>query len=251
MKISWHCASFCALVALLVGSPRADADVARWNIEIVPANPAIVQHVYARITVASTCVFGLQGLALRQEGSTIQIVVNALSSCTIPPPGNPSSLDVSLGSFGAGSFSVVLTDSTGAQLASGSFTVNDTYANKTTPFPLVDYSDHWWNSQESGWGMSIMQHPSGEIFVVWFVYNNAGVPTWYVIPSGQWTNAVTYTGAVYKTNGPFFGSNFDPSQVRVTPAGNATLFFTGYATANFSYTVDGVTGTKAITRLSF
>jgi hypothetical protein len=157
-----------------------------------------------------------------------------------------------LGSFGAGSFSVVVTDSAGVQLTSGSFTVNDTYANKTSPFPVVDYSDHWWNPQESGWGTSIMQHPSSEVLVVvWFVYNSAGVPTWYVIPSGQWTNAVTYTGTVYKTTGPFFGSSFDPSHVSVTPAGNATLSFTGYATANFSYTVDGITGTKAITRLSF
>ena len=60
-----------------------------------------------------------------------------------------------------------------------------------------------------------------------------------------------YTGTVYKTTGPFFGSSFDPSRVTVAPAGNATLSFTGYATANFSYTVDGITGTKAITRLPF
>jgi len=252
MNISRHFACFCALIALSVGSPRAHADVLGWSIEIIPANPAIVQPVYARITGTSTCIFGLQTLSLHQDGSTIRVITNPLSSCTIPPPVGPCcSQDVSLGSFGAGSFSVVVTNSTGMQLASGNFTVNDTYADKTAPFPLVDYTDHWWNPQESGWGMSIVQHPSGEVFVVWFVYNSAGAPTWYVIPSGKWETYSRYTGTVYKTTGPFFGSSFDPSHVGVTPAGNATLSFTGYATANFSYTVEGVTGTKAITRLSF
>lgn len=249
MKLSWTFAFLCALIALS-GSPRADADV--WSIEIIPGHPAIVQPVYARISVTAPCVFSLGISSLRQEGSTIQIVAHPVSSCTIPPlPGPCCSQDVSLGSFGAGSFSVVLKDSSGAQLTSGSFTVDDTYASKTAPFPLVDYSDHWWNPQESGWGMSIVQHPSGEVFVVWFVYNSAGVPTWYVIPSGKWETLARYTGTVYKTTGPFFGSSFDPNRVGVTPAGNATLSFTGYATANFSYTVDGITGTKAITRLPF
>lgn len=249
MRISWHRVSLCALVALS-GSPRADADV--WSIEIVPAHPAIVQPVYARIGVASPCVYGVGISSLRQEGSTIQVVADPRSSCTIPPPPGPCcSQDVSLGSFGAGSFSVVLKDSSGAQLASGSFTVDDTYAGKAAPFPLVDYSDHWWNPQESGWGMSIVQHPSGQVLVVWFVYNSAGVPTWYVIPAGRWETSARYAGTVYKATGPFFGSSFDPSQVNVTPAGSATLSFTGHATANFSYTVDGITGTKAIARLPF
>ncbi len=251
MNTCRHFVCLCALVTLSAGN-SARADVPGWSIEIIPANPAVVQQVYARITGASTCLFGLQTLALHQEGSTIYVVTNPLSSCTIPPPGSRCcSQDVSLGSFGAGSFSVVVTDSSGAQLTSGRFTVDDSYANKTAPFPLVDYSDHWWDPQESGWGMSIMQHPSGEVFVVWFVYNSAGAPTWYVIPSGRWETYSRYTGAVYKTTGPFLGSSFDPTAVSVTPVGNATLSFTGYATGNLSYTVKGIANTKAITRLPF
>src|SRR6185503_4528730 len=51
----------------------------------------------------------------------------------------------------------------------------------TTPTPAVDYTDLWWTPQESGWGMIVTQR-GATIFLAWFVYGNAGHPTWYVVP---------------------------------------------------------------------
>jgi hypothetical protein len=48
----------------------------------------------------------------------------------------------------------------------------------------ADYSDLWWNSQESGWGMNIVQQGS-IVFVTLFVYGPDGKPTWYVAPDAQ------------------------------------------------------------------
>lgn len=44
---------------------------------------------------------------------------------------------------------------------------------------------------------------------------------------------------------------FDPTQVGITQVGTGTLTFTDYSTGSFSYTVEGVSGSKPITRLPF
>jgi hypothetical protein len=117
--------------------------------------------------------------------------------------------------------------------------------------PSIDVSDHWWNPQESGWGMSIMQHPSDRLFAVWFVYNASNQPVWYTLQPGTWTTFTRYTGPIYKTTGPYYGGPFDPTQVGITQVGTGTLTFTDYKTGTFSYTVEGVSGSKPITRLPF
>ena len=228
------------------------ADIAGWGVSVSPQTPQTLQPVYARITNTQTCFIDPQTLSRRQEGSTIRITPRAIPNC-VPTGGanGGDAVDVSLGSFPAGSFSLVVVSTDNVQLTSTQFTVSANYATKTSPFPLVDYSDHWWNMQESGWGMSVVQHPSDRLFAIWFVYNSASQPIWYTLQPGQWTNATTYTGPVYKTSGPYFGANFDPHQVSAAQVGTATLSFVNPTTGSFTYNVDGVTGTKAITRLPF
>ena len=118
-------------------------------------------------------------------------------------------------------------------------------------FPIVDYTDHWWNPQESGWGLSIMQHPSDRLFAVWFIYFQAGQPIWYALLPGQWTNSTTYTGPIYRTTGPSFAEPFNPDQVTRTIVGSGTLAFTAFDAGTFFYVIDGISGSKAITRLPF
>jgi hypothetical protein len=136
-------------------------------------------------------------------------------------------------------------------LGSATFTVTDTYPAKTGFFPLVDYTDHWWNPQESGWGMSIHQHPSDRVFAIWFVYSQSGQPVWYTLQPGAWTSPTVYTGPVFKTTGPYFGGPFDPAQVGIAQVGTATLSFSDSNTGTFSYMVEGISGSKPITRLPF
>jgi hypothetical protein len=117
--------------------------------------------------------------------------------------------------------------------------------------PSVDYTDLWWNPSESGWGLNLVQHPSRVIFGVWYTYEADGTRTWYVMPSGSWSNATTYSGPLYTTGGPPFTAPFDPNAVEVRQVGSATLTFTGPNNGTFAYSVDGVTGTKSITRQPF
>jgi len=237
------------LLALSVSASVSAQVMGGYDVTIVPSNPQILEPVVARLVTNASCLLDLRALRLSQNGAAIRIDVT-------PTPGvcqqvNPVSQDVSLGHFLPGTFEVTIFTPGSVVLGSAAFTVTDTYSAKTSPFPLVDYTDHWWNPQESGWGMSIHQHPSDRLFAIWFVYNQAGQPVWYTLQPGAWTSPTVYTGPVFKTTGPYYGGAFDPTQVGITQVGTATLSFTDSNTGTFSYTVEGVSGAKSITRLPF
>jgi hypothetical protein len=118
--------------------------------------------------------------------------------------------------------------------------------------PAANYSDLWWNANESGWGLNIVQHTSNLLFAVWFVYAPNGSPTWYTFTNGSWTSTTSYAGQVFATTGPAASSaTFNGSSVTVRQAGVATLTFMDASHGTFAYTIDGVTGQKAITRQPF
>ena len=119
--------------------------------------------------------------------------------------------------------------------------------------PIASYGDLWWVPSESGWGLSITQQYHA-LFAVWYSYRADGTPVWYVMSGGDWTSADTYSGTLYRTAyapRAFFGTGFDPSSVSLTEVGRLTLRFTGSSNAIMSYTVNGVSGTKQISRQPF
>jgi len=117
--------------------------------------------------------------------------------------------------------------------------------------PITDYTDLWWNPNESGWGLAITQQYDN-MFLAWYVYDGVGKPTWYVASNCAVNSSQTgCVGDVYRTTGPPFGPNFDPSQVRVFPAGRMSLNFTDANNGELSYSNDSLFVTKRITRQIF
>ena len=115
-----------------------------------------------------------------------------------------------------------------------------------------DYTDMWWAGKaEDGWGVSITQHGIIQ-FIVIYAYDNAGKPLWYVIPGGSWNAAQTvFTGTVYlPTSSPFNAYNKEQFKINA-PVGTAAVTYTGGGTATLAYTINGVSGTKAIQRQLF
>lgn len=120
------------------------------------------------------------------------------------------------------------------------------------PARAANYQDLWWNPNESGWGIQIVQQ-ADTLFLTWFIYNNAGQPTW-VVSDGVTRIAsspnVVYRGRVVAATGTFFGA---PTWGAITPrvaGADVTLTFTDARTGTLTYTVDGTTVTKPITRQS-
>ncbi len=117
---------------------------------------------------------------------------------------------------------------------------------------ITNYADMWWGgASQDGWGLVITQQYH-DIFGAWYTYDATGKTTWFVMPTGTWTSSNTYSGALYRTHGaPVLGTTFSASSVLATPAGTLTITFTDANNATMTYTVDGVTQTKPITRLPF
>jgi hypothetical protein len=115
-----------------------------------------------------------------------------------------------------------------------------------------DYSGMWWAGQaENGWGMSIDQHGNTQ-FALMYVYDNSGKPIFYAMPGGTWNAAMTaYTGSLYQPTGSAF-SSYDASKFAANAAvGTMTITYTSSSTATLNYQINGISGTKQITREVF
>ncbi|MGH8799457.1 MAG: hypothetical protein ACREX7_04375, partial [Casimicrobiaceae bacterium] len=112
----------------------------------------------------------------------------------------------------------------------------------------TDQSDLWWNPAESGWGIQFVQR-GDIIFATMFVYDPSHVPIWYggtLYPTGA---SFTWSGDNYETSGPWFGNvPFDPAQVTNHIVGTMTWAATSTTTGTLTYTVDGVSVAKLLTR---
>jgi len=112
----------------------------------------------------------------------------------------------------------------------------------------VDFTDMWFNANESGWGVNVIQQ-SDMIFATLFVYGADNTPRWYVTGAGlQGSGGSTFSGNLYSTTGPYFAGSFNPAAVGNAVVGSMTLSFSGPYNGTMTYSVNGVSVTKAITR---
>jgi hypothetical protein len=121
------------------------------------------------------------------------------------------------------------------------------------PALFANYQGLWWAApadSESGWGINF-NHQGNTIFATWFTYDLNGKPTWLVVSATSTpADPNTFTGTLVSVTGPPFNA-FDRAQVMSVVKGTATFAFTDANTAIFSYTVDGISQSKTITREIF
>ncbi len=117
-----------------------------------------------------------------------------------------------------------------------------------------DTSGMWWNSEQSGWGMTLTQQ-AGNVFAVIFTYDAAGKPIWYVASNCLIAadNAVdNCKGALYRTAGgrpphsPWAGASITTSTV-----GALDIGFTGNRLAAIRPTLNGTTHQAVLSRMDF
>ena len=114
-----------------------------------------------------------------------------------------------------------------------------------------NFQDLWWaGDAESGWGVNLT-HQGDHIFATWFTYDLDGTPLWLSVTAAK-TGPGVYGGNLIRTTGPAFDAvPFAPAAVSRAYVGTATFSFATGNAAMFSYTVNGVSQTKAITRELF
>lgn len=119
------------------------------------------------------------------------------------------------------------------------------FATGTTA-PSVDYTDLWWNRNESGWGVSLTQQ-LGIIFAAWYAYDAAGNPVWYVATNCP-VSGPGCTGVLYRVTG---GAPLTSAWKSVNPAtavGEVTFAFSDAVNGTMSYTINGTASSRMITR---
>jgi hypothetical protein len=115
-------------------------------------------------------------------------------------------------------------------------------------------TDHWYLPNESGWGLSVTQQ--GEVaYVVLFVYGPSGEPTWLASAANRYGyregGHPGFAGPLYRMTGAPSGGPFDPTKVSATPVGNLTFESFDHDRAALAYSVDGVSHTRTVQRLTF
>jgi hypothetical protein len=128
---------------------------------------------------------------------------------------------------------------------------NTAQARQSTGTPATNFQGLWWKSpagSESGWGVNVT-HQGDILFATWFTYDTDGSGMWLVMSNGAKTGEGAYGGALHRTTGPAFSAvPWNSAQVALTTVGSASFAFTDANNGTFTYTVNGVTQAKAVTR---
>lgn len=100
------------------------------------------------------------------------------------------------------------------------------------PAFAADYTDIWYNPDQSGYGYNLVQSNDGVIgadgkthpflFVTFFVFGPANEPVWYSAEL-TWNGTDAFMGPLYKSRGTFFGKPWDPTENKADVAGTATF----------------------------
>ena len=110
-----------------------------------------------------------------------------------------------------------------------------------------EITDMWWNPAESGWGVNIILQNS-VAFATFFVYDANHNPVWYTAPLYKQGSAFVWSGALYATNGPWFGGPFPPGVATISQAGTATFSVLALNQATLTYSVGDIAVTKTVQR---
>ncbi len=228
----------------------AGTSFAQRSVEVLPAAPNSSDTIIIRMQFAPYPIWNGDSYRVEMEANRIRLILGTYDSTGIVPLPLPFYAEV--GKLPAGTYAVDAynTDKTTGNLtligSSSSFTVTNGRIGKKSPFVAYNNADHWWNPEESGWGLFVWHDRLDNLLAAWFTYGPDNKPVWYTVQGGAWTTPSMYEGKIFQNTGPVF-SAFVPSAVQIQPVGTAKLNF-GLDIADFTYTLNGVTQTKRITR---
>lgn len=221
-----------------------------------PASPLPFERTDLRLTV-DNCMFDPDSVRVERKDDTLRVFQRP-RQCLLP--GSPIVVDIELGSFPAGSYPVELYDDSTADSPVAehlTLTVHPLFeiaVYPRVPHPLTNYSGWWWSPTEPGWGLTLMQGGTFNLFGAWHVFDTQGSPRWYTLQAGKWSSSTVWSGKIVSSTGAWLGlPNYDPSAFHNDVVGDITLDFSqtpGHeGEATLRYILDGHSGSKTIQRM--
>lgn len=135
-----------------------------------------------------------------------------------------------------------------AFLLSSTANRSEAYSIDTAASPSI-ITGLWWNPNESGWGVTLTQQYD-VIFVAMYTYDAVGNPIWYVVTNCP-VIASGCTGDMFKVNGGSAPTSVWKPNLALVKVGTATLAFSDANTGTMNFSINGIPGSKAITRQVF
>lgn len=146
--------------------------------------------------------------------------------------------EIDLGRLPAGSYTLSVVNSNfggspeGIIIDKAPFTVTDARTTKVAPYVRLDYSGHWWDPADSGWGLFIWHDARDNVLAAWFTYTPDGKPMWYVFQPTWSTSSATVTTELRQTSRLPGQTSPPPGPTSYAVAGSASLDFTNFGTAD-------------------
>ncbi len=140
--------------------------------------------------------------------------------------------------------------------------------------PQENWTDMWYDTAESGWGLSFTQHRvSNQVYAVWYTYDprqpdasGQFAPLWIVMPGGTWTSPTRISGPVFVLTGTPVQQAWVGSNLELDSVGTFTISFNDSGSGTFTYDIHApssaasgspafdlppLSGSKPITRQPF
>jgi hypothetical protein len=118
----------------------------------------------------------------------------------------------------------------------------------------TDNSDVYIASNEDGWGVEMFQR-GDVVFATIFTHDADNLPIFYtatlLYAGTDAGGSAIWVGDLYVNEGPWLGAPFDPSKIDRRKVGTMTYLAQFIESGSLTFSVDGVTVTKQINRLTF
>lgn len=253
------CVYFVTLSALL-SAAIVNAQLPNVDAMLLPASPTSADNLKLSIAdrscnAAYRYIGNSYSVAMAQNNITVTLGATSSSgSTTICLVGPREEID--LGRLPAGSYTLnVVEAANGTGLRGGTvisnmpITVADARATKVAPYVRLDYSGHWWDPNDSGWGLFIWHDARDNVLAAWFTYTPDGKPMWYVFQPKWGSNSSTMDADLMQTSRPPGATSPPPtSPTSITKVGIAGLDFLNFGTADEGRLIYTFTGGPTLTR---
>ena len=245
--------------------PWYNAAESGWGLNIVHQGDILFPTWFTYDTDGKPLWLTVSGAAKQADGSYVGDIyrvigvpfnqINGVASRTITKLG---SVKLSFANTGALSFNYTLNNMpaqtkalTRVPIGASTPVCESTTGSRAS---ATNYSDIWWNPQESGWGINLF-HQDNLMFATWFTYDANGRDTWYTVSRAEAQPDGSFTGAIQQVT-----SGTPYNQINGAPAfpaggapnvGNMTFRFTNGERGSMTYIIGNVTQTKTIERQQF
>ncbi|MCB1553160.1 MAG: hypothetical protein KDJ14_05080 [Xanthomonadales bacterium] len=115
-----------------------------------------------------------------------------------------------------------------------------------------NYTDLWYDPATSGWGLNVLHTDDTLLVLTWYTYDTDNEPVFYTAVTSKGEDGA-FTGSLYRERSgvPYTAIMGAPASNGSDIVGSVRVVFSNGENAQFSYTVNGVTQVKPITRLQF